>query len=310
MQSNLRHPSCGARLLALSLPELFLFLVMEDSNLKSPEATGGDSGNRSKNGAFLSSQLMHPQPLTPDDDDDDDLVSNSLDSPPSRSLLPAHSMAADESDPDGRIQTQSPGQGRSTRPRKSSQKKKQPAKKESRGCGKKGATSGAGGRGLGFGKVELDSLLDLLEEHLPIGQMEWERVSNKHDERYPSVERTVDSLRRKFASLYRKNLPTGDPDIPREVRRAKAIRQKIIERSDIGDDDNLDDDVDDAFADDENCDALHDPVDESAETGNNNVRVQPLRANEPQRNAPREKSHTGEITGTPRNSRSPTSYTP
>ena len=100
----------------------------------------------------------------------------------------------------------------------------------------------AGGRGgLGFSKGELDWLLEILEEHLPIGQQEWDLVLTKHEERYPDSDRSAESLRRKFASLYRKNMPTGDPDIPEEVRRAKTIRNQIVERADIGEDAEVDD---------------------------------------------------------------------
>ena len=45
----------------------------------------------------------------------------------------------------------------------------------------------------------------------------------------------MDSLRRKFAALYRKPIPTGDPHIPVDVLRAKRIRGEMTDRIDLGD---------------------------------------------------------------------------
>ena len=92
-----------------------------------------------------------------------------------------------------------------------------------------------GGRGSGFGQAELDSLLDLLDEALPLCAAEWDAVVRDHQLRYPGAGRTVDSLKRKFSNLHRKKMPTGDPLMPADVRKAKHIRYKMTERSDLGD---------------------------------------------------------------------------
>lgn len=47
--------------------------------------------------------------------------------------------------------------------------------------------------------------------------------------------RDVDSLRRKSASPHRKKTPTGYLLCPQSVRKAKTIRQKMTERENIGD---------------------------------------------------------------------------
>ncbi|KAG9404968.1 hypothetical protein AC1031_004066 [Aphanomyces cochlioides] len=96
------------------------------------------------------------------------------------------------------------------------------------------------GRGSGFTKSEVESLLELLETYLPLCTTEWEAVLKKHEQRYPAQNRTVDSIRRKFANLYRAAIPTGDPLIPHEVRRAKTIRSKMNERADMGDGSEID----------------------------------------------------------------------
>lgn len=43
----------------------------------------------------------------------------------------------------------------------------------------------------------------------------------------------MDSLKRKFASLYRHKMPTRDPTIPPDVEKAKHIRYSMTERADI-----------------------------------------------------------------------------
>lgn len=60
-----------------------------------------------------------------------------------------------------------------------------------------------GGRGNGFTQRKMDTLLDLLEENLPIWREEWEKVELLHAERFPEMERNADSLKRKFACLHR-----------------------------------------------------------------------------------------------------------
>ena len=99
-----------------------------------------------------------------------------------------------------------------------------------------------GGRGASFSERELESLLDILEEHLPVGGDEWDAVCRVHNTRYPDTNRTTDSLRRKFALLYRKKAPTGDPRIPSSTLRAKKVRQDMTARIDLGDGDCSDSD--------------------------------------------------------------------
>ncbi|ETP49966.1 hypothetical protein F442_04618 [Phytophthora nicotianae P10297] len=73
-----------------------------------------------------------------------------------------------------------------------------------------------GGRGAGFGAGELQSFLETLEEHLPLGRDERELVFSIHNRSFSANNRTVDSLRRKFAALCRSRIPTGNPTCPAE----------------------------------------------------------------------------------------------
>ena len=98
-------------------------------------------------------------------------------------------------------------------------------------------------RGLGYTDSELEALLDIVEEVLPRSPNEWEAISRRHIENFPG--RTQDSIRRKFNSLANHKKPTGDPNCPPTVRRAKRIFALIRERMDIsdGEDDNESDEV-------------------------------------------------------------------
>ena len=71
------------------------------------------------------------------------------------------------------------------------------------------AAKPAGGRKPGAGnysKDEVMNLLGIMDEILPIGQEEWETVVERHSKDYPG--RDVDSVRRKFATMHRKEIPT------------------------------------------------------------------------------------------------------
>ena len=67
------------------------------------------------------------------------------------------------------------------------------------------------------------------------GPEEWQAVSDQHAVTYPEEGRDTDSIRRKFANLHRKQIPTGDPSMPEEVKIAKRIKHKIGNKVNIGD---------------------------------------------------------------------------
>eukprot|EP00521_Asterionellopsis_glacialis_P008881 CAMPEP_0195285562 /NCGR_PEP_ID=MMETSP0707-20130614/3353_1 /TAXON_ID=33640 /ORGANISM="Asterionellopsis glacialis, Strain CCMP134" /LENGTH=179 /DNA_ID=CAMNT_0040345077 /DNA_START=141 /DNA_END=676 /DNA_ORIENTATION=+ len=93
-------------------------------------------------------------------------------------------------------------------------------------------------RGQGYSIEETLSLLDILEQILPIGSDEWETVLREHHEKFSEQKRDVKSLKRKFGKLYCTQIPTGDPNCPPEVFRAKHISRDIRERAEC---DNFDD---------------------------------------------------------------------
>ena len=71
-----------------------------------------------------------------------------------------------------------------------------------------------------------------MDSILPIGPDEWGSVLELHSEEYPG--RDVDALRRKYNVLHRKKCPTGDPNIPWEVKLSKDIKYKIGGKTSLG----------------------------------------------------------------------------
>ena len=123
-----------------------------------------------------------------------------------------------------------------------------------------------GKRGAKFTIAELERLLDVIDEILPIGAPDWEKVWDRHVSNFPKKERTVESLKRKFQELARKKIPTGDPECPPHIRNAKRIFRKIVlasdgstggsdgsenENDDDGEEDTMDDDEEDEEEEDE-----------------------------------------------------------
>ncbi len=80
-----------------------------------------------------------------------------------------------------------------------------------------------GKRGFKFTVAELEHMLDIINIIVPIGNPDWEKVWQEHSAAYPMMERTPESLKRKFQELVRKKKPTGDPNCPPYVCEAKRI---------------------------------------------------------------------------------------
>ena len=124
-----------------------------------------------------------------------------------------------------------------------------------------------GRRGFKFTVQEMESMLEAIDDIVPSGNPDWERVWDRHNTRYPQKDRTAESLRRKFQTLVKKKMKTGDPNCPPHIRSAKRIYRKIVEATDGSDgesnkekeedddeddkDDSDDEDADDGGDDDE-----------------------------------------------------------
>ena len=71
-----------------------------------------------------------------------------------------------------------------------------------------------------FRKVEKMYMLRIMEEVLPIGSVEWETVTNRHNDKYTTFPHSIDSIEHQYYSLLKAIPPTGDSNIPEEVKLA------------------------------------------------------------------------------------------
>ena len=90
-------------------------------------------------------------------------------------------------------------------------------------------------RGPGYSPQELNFLLDLIEKRLPVDASEWNEVAREHRLTWTFENRTKDSIKRKFASLYRtKARPVSDHPYSSPIRRAIKINHAIKEKNIFG----------------------------------------------------------------------------
>jgi hypothetical protein len=82
-----------------------------------------------------------------------------------------------------------------------------------------------------FRDEEVDALLDIMAVIKPIGKSEWEKVTSKYNEKHSDRRRTMRNLRNRFNIEANKKPPTGDPDCPPLVRKAKRINYSIKKKA-------------------------------------------------------------------------------
>ncbi|EGZ13514.1 hypothetical protein PHYSODRAFT_400980, partial [Phytophthora sojae] len=83
--------------------------------------------------------------------------------------------------------------------------------------------------------ADVDCLLLLIENELPLGRDEWERLAASYNANRPrgAPERDFESLRRKFKVLYSTRKPTGTPNMPPHVKKAKEVKLAIDEKANV-----------------------------------------------------------------------------
>ena len=123
-------------------------------------------------------------------------------------------------------------------------------------------------RGKGFMKAETTTLLKAVERILPIDAEGWTEVHDIFNSKHSS--RGVEGLKRKFNKLANKRVPTGNPNIPEDVKLAKSIKGKLFCCSGAT---NLSDEEEEEEEDEEEEELDDDIV---AETVDENIPSQPL----------------------------------
>lgn len=86
----------------------------------------------------------------------------------------------------------------------------------------------------GWSQRETDMLLDIVKELLPTGSNHWEKVALQHSLECEDNLRDADACKRKFERLAFQDKLTGSTQIPRQVQRAKNIKETISAEEVIG----------------------------------------------------------------------------
>ena len=86
-------------------------------------------------------------------------------------------------------------------------------------------------RGKGFMKAETTTLLKAIEDILPINVEAWNEVHDVFNSKHTPY--GVKGLKCKFNKLTNKLVPTGNPNMPEDVKLAKSIKSKLFCRSGV-----------------------------------------------------------------------------
>ena len=81
-------------------------------------------------------------------------------------------------------------------------------------------------RGKGFTKAETTTLLKAIEQILPIDAEAWNEVHDVFNSKH--TPRGVEGLKHKFNKLANKPVPTGNPNMPEDVKLTKSIKSKLF----------------------------------------------------------------------------------
>ena len=125
-------------------------------------------------------------------------------------------------------------------------------------------------RGKGFTKAETTTLFKAIEQILPIDTEGWTKVHDIFNSKHSP--RGVEGLKRKFNKLTNKPVPTGNPNIPEDVKLAKSIKGKLFRCS--GATNLSDEEEEEEEEEDEEEEELDDDI--VAEAVNENIPSQPL----------------------------------
>jgi hypothetical protein len=79
-----------------------------------------------------------------------------------------------------------------------------------------------------FDQSELDYYIDLLEVYLPLCQQAWEDVASLHRAKYPYINRSTQSLKRKYNMILKMTVPTLNPHCPEYVARVFGIKNNLL----------------------------------------------------------------------------------
>ena len=123
-------------------------------------------------------------------------------------------------------------------------------------------------RGKGFTKAETTTLLKTIEQILPIDAEAWNEVYDVFNSKH--TPRGVEGLKHKFNKLANKPVPTGNPNMPEDVKLTKSIKSKLFPCSGVT---NLSEDEEEDEEEEEEEEVNDDNI---AEAVDENIPFQPL----------------------------------
>ena len=121
--------------------------------------------------------------------------------------------------------------------------------------------------GKGFTKAETSTLLKAIEQILPINVEAWNEVHDVFNSKHSP--RGVKGLKCKSNKLTNKPVPTGNPNMPEDIRLAKSIKSKLFHHSgatNVSEEEEEEEDIEEEEFDDDN----------NMETVNDNLPSQPI----------------------------------
>jgi hypothetical protein len=83
-----------------------------------------------------------------------------------------------------------------------------------------------------FALSKIESLLEVVKAIILIGNTNWEKILNKHASYYLTKDCATKLLKRKFQELACTKIPTGDPNMPPHICKAKHIYYRIVQATD------------------------------------------------------------------------------
>jgi hypothetical protein len=92
---------------------------------------------------------------------------------------------------------------------------------------------GCGKGSLLYKNEEIETLLQLMEKCLPVGNQEWEYVETESTSTHFRPLQDITSLQKKFNMLVMKKIPTGNPTCPPFVQCAKKIFNALVNKCNI-----------------------------------------------------------------------------
>lgn len=81
---------------------------------------------------------------------------------------------------------------------------------------------------------EVEMLSDSVERYPSLCKDECDAVQWDQCILFHEVQHTIDGIKRKFANMRRRKLPTGDPLIPADVKWAKKLQYRMTELAGLG----------------------------------------------------------------------------